>query len=165
MRAIVEDGSVEKIEIRRVGYLDPDAQLLIKAALADLRERYEDDEGDATPVDAADFEPPHGAFLVTYLDQQPVSSGAWRSHGEDGTVAEIKRMYTLPAARGQGLARAVLAAVEQSAREHGRRRIVLETGGRQPEAINLYVTAGYQRIPDFGFYRNEPDVRSFGKEL
>jgi GNAT superfamily N-acetyltransferase len=74
-------------------------------------------------------------------------------------------MYTLPAARGRGLARAILAAVERSAREHGRRRIVLETGGRQPEAINLYVTAGYQRIPDFGFYRNEPDVRSFGKEL
>jgi hypothetical protein len=42
---------------------------------------------------------------------------------------------------------------------------VLETGGRQPEAINLYLSAGYQRIPDFGFYRDEPDVRSFGKEL
>ena len=44
-------------------------------------------------------------------------------------------------------------------------RIVLETGGRQPEAINLYLSMGYQRIPDFGFYRDEPDVRSFGKEL
>jgi GNAT superfamily N-acetyltransferase len=160
-----EDDPVEEIEIRRTGYLDPDAQTLIKAALADLRERYEDDEGDATPVDPAEFEPPHGAFLVAYLDREPVSSGAWRSHGADGTVAEIKRMYTVPAARGRGLARAVLAAVEQSAREHGRRRIVLETGGRQPEAINMYLTSGYHRIPDFGHYRNEPDVHSYGKVL
>jgi GNAT superfamily N-acetyltransferase len=156
---------VEEIEIRRIGYLDADAQALINAALADLRERYEDDEGDGTPVDPAEFTPPHGAFFVTYLDGQPVSSGAWRSHGEDGTVAEIKRMYTMPAARGRGLARAILAAVEQSAREHGRRRMVLETGGRQPEAIKLYLSAGYKRIPDFGFYRNEPDVHSFGKDL
>jgi GNAT superfamily N-acetyltransferase len=154
---------VEKIEIRRIGYLDPDAQLLIKAALADLRERYKDDEGDATPVDPAEFEAPHGAFLVAYLDRQPVACGAWRSRREDD--AEIKRMYTQPAARGRGLARAVLAAVEQSAREHGRRRTVLETGGRQPEAINLYQAAGYRRIPDFGYYRDEPDVQSYGKDL
>lgn len=156
---------MEMIEIRRVGYLEPDAQVLIKAALADLAERYEDEEGDATPVEPADFEPPRGAFLVAYLDRQPVASGAWRSHGEDGAVAEVKRMYTAPAARGRGLARAVLAAVERSAREAGRRRMVLETGGRQPEAISLYLSAGYQRIPDFGYYRDEPDVRSFGKEL
>jgi GNAT superfamily N-acetyltransferase len=92
---------VEEIEIKRIGYLDPDAQLLIEAALADLRERYEDDEGDGTPVAPAEFEPPHGAFLVAYVDRQPVASGAWRSHGADGAVAEIKRMYTMPAARGR----------------------------------------------------------------
>jgi GNAT superfamily N-acetyltransferase len=156
---------VEEIEIRRVGYLDPDAQALVVAALDDLRARYEDGEGDGTPIDPTDFEPPRGAFLVAYLDGAPVASGAWRGHDPDGTTAEIKRMYTTPTARGRGLARAVLAEVERSARELGRRRIVLETGDRQPEAIRLYLSAGYRRIADFGFYRHEPGVRSFGKDL
>lgn len=156
---------MEKIEIRRVGYLDADARAMVEAALDDLRVRYEDDEGDGTPIDPTDFEPPRGAFFVAYLDGAPVASGAWRGHGPDGTTAEIKRMYTAPPARGRGIARAVLAEVERSAREHGRSRIVLETGGRQPEAIRLYETAGYRRIPDFGHYRDAPDVRSFGKDL
>jgi GNAT superfamily N-acetyltransferase len=153
------------IEIRRAGYLAPDAQRLISAALADLAERYGDGEGDATPVDPAQFEPPHGAFFVAYLDGVPVAAGAWRSHGDDGTVAEIKRMYTAPAARGRGLARAVLAAVEDSARRHGRRQIVLETGDRQPEAIRLYESAGYRRIPNFGYYAGHPGCVSLGREL
>jgi GNAT superfamily N-acetyltransferase len=156
---------VEKIDIRRVGYLEPDAQVLVEAAMADLRERYDDGDGDATPIDPADFAPPHGAFFVAYLDGEPVASGAWRRHGTDGTTAEVKRMYTAPAARGRGIARAVLAEVERSAREQGRRRVVLETGNQQPEAIQLYLTSGYLRIADFGFYKDEPDVRSFGKDL
>ncbi|BCB90500.1 GNAT family N-acetyltransferase [Phytohabitans suffuscus] len=154
---------MEKIEIRRVGYLDPDAQALVEATMADLRERYGD--GDGTPVDPADFEPPRGAFLVAYLDGAPVASGAWRAHGTDGATAEVKRMFTAAHARGRGIARAVLAEVERTAHEHGRRRMVLETGSRQPEAIRLYQACGYRRIPDFGFYRDAPDVRSFGKDL
>ncbi|GAA4455490.1 GNAT family N-acetyltransferase [Phytohabitans houttuyneae] len=154
-----------KIEIRRVGYLDPDAQVMVEAALDDLRVRYDDGEGDGTPVDPSDFEPPRGAFFVAYLDGEPVASGAWRTHGADGAAAEIKRMYTAPAARGRGIARAVLAEVERSARDSGLQRAVLETGGRQPEAIRLYQTSGYRRIANFGFYRDEPDVHSFGKEL
>lgn len=156
---------MEEIQIQRTGYLAPDAQLLIKAAMADLAERYGDGEGDATPVEAAEFEPPHGAFFVAYLGARPVACGGWRSHGEDGAVAEIKRMYTAPVARRRGLARAVLTRVEESAREHGRRRIVLETGDRQPEAIKLYESAGYRRIPNFGYYRDHPGCISLGREL
>jgi len=80
-------------------------------------------------------------------------------------VAEIKRMYTIPAARGQGVALALLRALEEAARQAGRNRIVLETGSAQPEAIGLYVKAGYARIPDFGHYKDEPGVRSYGKDL
>jgi GNAT superfamily N-acetyltransferase len=156
---------VEEIEIRRTGYLAPVAQVLIKAALADLGERYGGGEGDGTPVEPAQFEPPDGAFFVAYLDTRPVACGAWRSHGGDGTTAEIKRMYTVPAARGRGLARAILATVERSAREHGRRAIVLETGDRQPEAIKLYESAGYRRIPNFGFYADHPGCVSLGRQL
>jgi ribosomal protein S18 acetylase RimI-like enzyme len=74
-------------------------------------------------------------------------------------------MYTSPAARGRGVARRLLAAVEDSARECGRQRLILETGDRQPEAIGLYKSAGYERIEDFGYYRHEPGVLSFGRTL
>lgn len=154
---------MSEIEIRLRRFDAAESQALIRAALADLGQRY-GGSGDETPVDAAEFEPPAGAFLVAYLDGQPVGCGGWRSHGDDDT-AELKRMYTAPAARGRGVARAVLAAVERSAREQGRKRIILECGDRQPEAVALYTTAGYEPIPNFGFYRDEPGCLSFGRVL
>jgi GNAT superfamily N-acetyltransferase len=153
------------VEIRRVRYDAIVAQALVAAALSDLRYRYEDDEGDAGPISAADFVPPAGAFLVAYLDGEPVACGGWRSHGDDGTVAELKRMYTSPAARGRGVARRLLAAVEQSARAYGRTRMILETGARQPEAIKLYRSSGYECIEHFGHYRDSPEVVSLGRDL
>ena len=152
-----------EIEIRPLGYADPVARALVADAMADLAGRYGD--GDATPVDPAQFDPPGGAFLVAYLDGEPVGCGGWRSHGEGGEVAELKRMYTAPAVRGRGVARRLLAAVEESARSHGRRRLILECGDRQPEAVALYTRCGYERIEDFGFYREEPGVLSFGRDL
>jgi GNAT superfamily N-acetyltransferase len=152
------------LEFQRVPYLDPVARALVAEALADLARRY-GGAGDDTPVDPAEFEPPLGAFLVAYRDGQPVGCGAWRTFTGVTDAAEIKRMYVVPAARGQGVAMAVLRALEDSAREAGRTRAILETGMAQPEAIGLYGKAGYQRIPDFGYYKDEPDVRSFGREL
>jgi len=155
---------VSEIDIRPARFDSPEAQRLIRAALADLGARY-GGSGDDTPVDAAEFAPPHGAFLIAYLGGEPVGCGGWRSHGDAGDTAEVKRMYTSPAARGRGVARAVLAAVERSAREHGRKRIVLECGDKQPEAIAMYTSAGYERIPNFGFYRDAPGCVSFGRTL
>jgi GNAT superfamily N-acetyltransferase len=155
---------VSEIEIRALRFDSPVAQSLIRAALADLGQRY-GGSGDDTPVDAAEFELPDGAFLVAYLDGEAVGCGGWRSHGEAGDTAELKRMYTAPAARGRGVARAVLAAVEQSAREQGRKRVVLECGDKQPEAIAMYTSAGYEPIPNFGFYADAPGCLSFGRPL
>lgn len=155
---------VSDIEIRVLRFDAEVAQGLVRAALADLGARY-GGTGDDTPVDAAEFEPPDGAFLVAYLDGEPVGCGGWRSHGDSGEVAELKRMYTAPAARGRGVARTVLAAVERSAREHGRKRVVLECGDKQPEAIAMYRSAGYERIPNFGYYKDAPGCLSFGRPL
>ncbi|MEU9823856.1 GNAT family N-acetyltransferase [Micromonospora chersina] len=155
---------MSEIEIRVRRFDAPESQALIRAALADLGARY-GGSGDETPVDAAEFEPPAGTFLVAYLDGQPVGCGGWRSHGDDGETAELKRMYTAPAARGRGVARAVLAAVEHSARDQGRKRIILECGDKQPEAIAMYTSAGYERIPNFGFYQDAPGCLSFGRPL
>jgi GNAT superfamily N-acetyltransferase len=152
------------LEIRIEGYASPAATALIAEAMADLAERY-GSEGDATPVDPAQFDPPGGALLVGYLDGVPVASGAWRSNAEHPDAAEIKRMYVRPEARNRGVAMAMLRAVEESARRAGRTRAILETGTGQPEAIALYLKAGYTRIPDFGHYAGESGVRSFGRTL
>jgi GNAT superfamily N-acetyltransferase len=156
--------TADGVEIRRVRYDAIVAQALAAAALADLQVRYEDDEGDGAPIRAADFEPPAGAFLVAYLDDEPVACAGWRSHDES-TVAELKRMYTSPAVRGRGVARRLLTAVEESARSYGRTRMILETGARQPEAIKLYTSSGYECIEHFGHYREHPEVVSLGRDL
>jgi GNAT superfamily N-acetyltransferase len=91
-----------------------------------------------------------------------VGCAGWRRHGPD---AELKRMYTAKAARGKGLARRMLATIEESAREAGCVRVILETGNKQPEAIALYLSAGYVRIEDFGYYKGYDDVLSYAKSL
>lgn len=152
------------LEIRPVPFAAPDAADLMRQALVDLSERY-GGPGDSTPVEPAEFTPPHGALLVAYLDGVPVGCGGWRTLAGDPAVAEIKRMFTVPAARGRGVALAVLRAIEDSARAAGRKRAQLETGTRQPEAIALYERAGYDRVPNFGYYKDYPGCVSFGREL
>jgi GNAT superfamily N-acetyltransferase len=152
------------LEIRTEGYASPVARELIAEAMADLAARY-DGTGDATPIDPTHFAPPHGCFLVAYLDDRPVGSGAWRTFAGDPSAAEIKRMFVRPDARNQGVAMALLRAVEASARAAGRTRAILETGTGQPEAIALYRKAGYQPIADFGHYAGHAAVRSFGRDL
>ncbi|GAA1682637.1 GNAT family N-acetyltransferase [Fodinicola feengrottensis] len=150
------------IRVEAVAYDDVVAAGLRAELMADLSCRYGDQDGDATAVRSAEFTPPLGVFLVGWLANRPVGCAGWRTVGEN---AELKRMWVRPEARGKGLARTLLAAVEESARQAGRARMILETGLAQPEAIALYESAGYQRIPDFGHYANEPAVRSYGRSL
>lgn len=118
---------------------------------------------DDAPVDPAEFSPPQGLFLVAVLDGTPVGCGGWRDLG-DGRV-EVKRMFTAPAARGRGVARALLAELERTAAAAGHARVVLETGLAQPEAMTLYGSAGYDPIDGFGHYAGRPLSRAFGKDL
>ena len=104
------------------------------------------------------FEPPRGAFFVAYRDGVPVATGAWRLRDDVeafGTrrTAEVKRMYVAPAARGLGLARRMLARLEDTAADVGPEAMILETGTAQPEAMALYESSGYARIESFGHYR------------
>ena len=83
---------------------------------------------------------------------------------KDGN-AEVKRMYVVDAARGLGLGRRMLAALEQEAKAIGATGIVLETGTRQPEALGLYASAGYERIQPFGEYVGSPSSVCMAKTL
>jgi GNAT superfamily N-acetyltransferase len=155
------------LRLVRVPYGDPDALRLVADVQAEYVERY--GSPDVSPLDPGMFEPPLGSFYVGYLRDEPVATGAWRRSevGALGTdrTAEVKRMYVAPAARGRGLARAVLAHLEDSAAAAGYEALVLETGIRQPEAIALYESAGYVQVPGFGYYRDSPLSRCFAKRV
>jgi GNAT superfamily N-acetyltransferase len=153
---------VSDIKIRSARYDEPAVVTLLVDVMAELAARY-GGSGDDTPVDPADFVPPRGAFFVAYdTRQRLIGCAGWRRHGDD---AELKRMFTASAARGRGLGRRMLTTIEESAREAGCKRVILETGDRQPEAVALYESAGYTRIDDFGYYAGHEGVLSFAKVL
>jgi len=74
-------------------------------------------------------------------------------------------MYVAPAARGEGLGRAILARIESEAQREGLRVIRLETGNRQTEALSLYRSAGYVDCGPFGEYQPDPLSRFMEKRL
>jgi GNAT superfamily N-acetyltransferase len=152
-----------EIVIKPTRYGGAVAQKLVAELMADLEARY--GGGDGTPVAAVEFDPPDGGFFVAYVAGEPAGCGAWRSYAESADVAEVKRVFVAEKARRLGVARRIMSTLEDDARAHGRTRMILETGMRQPEAIALYESMGYERIADFGHYRDEPGVRSFGRAL
>ncbi|MEV4942897.1 GNAT family N-acetyltransferase [Streptomyces zaomyceticus] len=158
------------MNIHPTRYDHPDAVALEDAVQAEYAVRY-DDEGDVTPLDAGMFVPPRGLYLLAYdAGGRPTATGGWRTQdkndeGYSDGDAELKRMYVIPEARGLGLARRILAALESDARTAGRTRMVLETGIAQPEAIALYTSSGYEPCPKFGHYRDHPSSRCFAKPL
>lgn len=154
-------GQNPDVRIDIMPYDHPDAAVLIDEVQQEYVVRY--GEPDGTPVDPAEFAPPLGLFLIGYLDSAPVACGGWRVRGR--REAELKRMYVTPAARGRGLARAILAELERTAAAAGKTRILLETGDRQPEAIALYTSAGYLEVPKFGFYAEEVGSVHLGKSM
>ncbi len=126
--------------------------------------RYDVEEGDSSPIDAAEFVEPNGVFVVVHEDGVPIGMGGWRRYGTDG-VGEIKRMYVKESARGRGISRLLLAHLERTAVDAGIRRFVLETGLAQPEAIALYRSSGYVDVEPFGYYVDYDDSVHLGKTL
>jgi GNAT superfamily N-acetyltransferase/predicted kinase len=145
--------------IKAVAWGDPVAEALWAEQQTELAAIYgvPDLESDLGPSGLL-------ASLVAFDDDgAPVGSGVLRDVG-DG-VGELKRMYVVPACRGRGTSRLVLRDLERRARAAGQERLILESGLRQPEAIGLYRSAGYTRIPNFGIYADEPESVCFGKDL
>ncbi|WP_076865466.1 GNAT family N-acetyltransferase [Bradyrhizobium mercantei] len=97
---------------------------------------------------------PGTVFLVARRGGDVLGSIAFRRIAPDH--AEMKRMFVRADARGHGLGRRLLDALEDAARSRQIVRISLETGIRQPEAIGLYRAAGYRECPPFGGYAPDP---------
>ncbi len=88
--------------------------------------------------------PPDGAFLVGLLDERPIAIGGVRRL--EDAVCEIKRLYVVPDARSRGAGRALLAALEQSARELGYQRARVDGGPKQQHSRTLFAGSGYIEI-------------------
>ncbi|WP_197739619.1 GNAT family N-acetyltransferase [Mycolicibacterium sp. P1-18] len=133
-----------------------DAATLVAAMLAEMRELYWDvggsggldlDSPDMPKAGPAELGPPGGVFLVGYRDGVAVCGGGLKRLPDGG--CEIKRMYVVPEARGQGLAPKLLHALEDAARGLGYAVARLDTGPRQTHAQRLYEREGYRAVDNF----------------
>jgi GNAT superfamily N-acetyltransferase len=146
-------------ETRTVPAGEPPATDLVAAMVVELAPLYGAIDGPGAPsATAADMSPPGGAFVVIFDDGRALAGGGLKRL--DDEACEIKRMYVLPEARGQGLARALLGALEDEARRLGYRHARLDTGEHQPHAQHLYEDAGYRPIHNF----NDNSFASFWGE-
>jgi putative acetyltransferase len=104
-------------------------------------------------LDLGAYERPEVTLLVARERGVAVACGAFQLHG-DGS-AEVKSMFVAAQARGRGIGRKLLEAIEAAVR--GRASpLRLETGIRQLAAIRLYESAGFRRRGPFGSYRDDP---------
>ena len=95
-------------------------------------------------AEPSDFAPPGGTFLLGYEHDRAVACGGFKTVGP--AVAEVKRMYVVPAARRRGIGRALLAALEDQARSMGFARVRLDC---ERHNWPLYRAAGYVEIDDY----------------
>ena len=150
----------DRLTLARADPRGPAATRLLAEMCAELTRRY---HRPPSPYTIEEAEAPRAGFVVASLDGHPIGCGALRCI-DDETV-EIKRMYVAPAARRRGVARRILAELEQLAAAHRYLRIILETGVFQPEALALYAATGYRRTPSYGRYIGNPDAVCFEKYL
>jgi GNAT superfamily N-acetyltransferase len=148
-------------EVLSESYDAPVVQALVQEMADDLAHFY----GPASypQQDPSRWSPPHGIVLVAYLDRVPAACGGLIRF--DDRTAELKRMFTRPQYRGQGLASELLSALEHTARHLGYQRVVLETGVPQVHAQALYEKAGYTRIPCWSPHDTDPRSVCFGRDL
>jgi GNAT superfamily N-acetyltransferase len=154
----VRDDSGVPIDFRTVDAGVPPASDLIAAMLAEMDALYGSIETgpSGTP---ADFAPPGGAFVVGFEDGEPVCAGGLKRLS--GGAVEVKRMYVVQAARGRGVARALLTALEDEAQSLGYEVVRLDTGAHQPHVRMLFESAGYAAIAD---YNGNPFAAYWGEK-
>jgi putative acetyltransferase len=114
-------------------------------------------------IEVAELAAPNVLFAVARAPQgEAIGCGAVVLSPAGG---ELKRMYTVPAWRGQGVAQAVLSLLESEAQLRGARELSLETGYLQDEALAFYARHGYERCGPFGTYTDDPNSVFMRKSL
>jgi len=151
--------------VLRVSADHPDVERFVTALLHEMADRYDDDPDTIERTDP-------GAAFVLLLDDDgtPLGSGAVQRLSKSKPDAapdhgEIKRVYLVPSARGRGLSRLLMSTLVDLARELGYTWLQLETGDVQPEAIGLYESSGWTRVPNYGQYEDDPRSLCFGLSI
>jgi GNAT superfamily N-acetyltransferase len=155
MCRILECEKIESMELLRVGLGDAEVAPLLDGLGREYDARYGENV-EMTRATGGEFDPPDGLLIVLVDGTETAAGGGFRRHDPD--TCEVKRMWTNPSYRRRGLATRVLEALETAAWDVGYTRVVLETGPRQPEAEELYVCRGYDRIEPYGPY---PEALAF----
>jgi GNAT superfamily N-acetyltransferase len=126
-----------------------DAQYCLDAYFAEIDSRFpggfDREAGAAAAVE--DFVSPNGCLLLVRLEGKPVGCGALRTF--EAGIGEIKRMWVSPQARGFGVGRKLLEALERCAQALGFLSVRLDTNASLSEALRLYRSAGYREIDRF----------------
>lgn len=140
---------VAGLHIERVDPASPAARWCVAQYFAELDRRFETgfDPAASLPADDYDLVPPHGAFLVASVDGESLGSGAVKAIGP--RAGSLKRMWVADSARGLGIGRRMLEALEAQARELGLKTLRLETNKALSEAIALYRSAGFREVAPF----------------
>ena len=139
------------------------AQFCLGSYFAEIDDRFENgyDPGAGIFLAPEDMEPPLGLLLIARLDGEPIGCGVLWFHGPE--IADAKRMWVAPEARGIGLGRRLLAELERHARERGVATLRLETNRALREAIALYRASGFEEVAPFN---DEPHAHHwFAKRL
>lgn len=148
------------LSFTRCNGADPTFSALTRALDRDLGERY-GKQMDFFGVYNHSDDIEHALYAA--LDGEPVGCGCFKPFSAD--TVEIKRVFVRFDQRGKGVARALMRALEDWARELVYRAAVLETGVLQPEAIRLYEAAGYERISNYPPYEDVAESVCFRKSL
>lgn len=148
------------VTVHVADWADPAGVELRAAQRIDIDSRYGADTEPGVKPTAADIT----VFLIARAaGGRAIGCGALRRL-DDG-AAEIKRMFVHADARGLGVGRLLLAELERHALWNGWPVLRLETGPRQPEAVGLYESAGYRRIPSFGHYEGSAESLCYERVL
>lgn len=164
--------STGTVTVEAVEFDHPDAVAVRDAAVAELGARYGGDDDAQEVIDPATIV----MTAVVHVDGTLVGGGSIRDvSGTDdnrgrGTMhpaatGEVKRVWVHPEHRRNGLARRLMDELERGARQVGFRRLVLETGTAQPEAMAMYERLGYEPIEKYGKYATAEQQRCYGKRL
>ncbi len=137
------------ISLEEVDPASPPARHCLTRYYAELAERFAQgfEVARSRDPEAADMIRPRGAFLVAMSDGLPVGCVGLKGGGSE--IAEIKRLWICPSARGLGLARRLMAAAEAAARDLSIRTLRLDTNRALPEASKLYRATGWTEIERF----------------
>ena len=145
---------------KRTNSNDKDFQKLVRELDIDLKIRDGKDHSFYAQFNKIDM---IKYAVVAYEEDMPVGCGAIKEYSQD--TMEVKRMYVPPDKRGRGIASVILNELEIWCKESNYKKCVLETGQKQPEAIELYKKNNYKIIPNFGQYENVENSVCFEKDL